>query len=378
MTCDRCEEARGKGMRYCPYCGEELRDGCPECERCRAEGARFCVACGRRLGTEPPAAPHPIAPDTRILLRKIVLLMLPVAVFMLAAETCYLIGGISTVFDWCADKTMSILGLVPMLVVLGTISGTALQIAWLLIVAAIVASLAVLGWQSLHAFKENEGDILQRLERMPVSTVGAMFSLMLALNIIVMVISTALGEPIEVPDGMASGNVPQALLDYADAAVWEEVISRIVPVGIPMAIAMLVSRRKGWLKAVLGGFGMSKFSIALIVISSVIFGFAHMSGWGISKVVPTFLTGIIMGYLFVRIGVHASIAFHFLVDYMSVISYTSLMVPMALVLLVTIAVGFVCLALTVLELKDSKERIEALPSWIPEAQESIPRRRERD
>lgn len=373
MTCDRCDEARRKGMRYCPFCGEELRGGCPECEKHRAEGARLCVACGRRFGNEPQTAP-----DTRVLLRKITLLMLPVAVFMLAAETCYLIGGIGTVFNWCANETMNILGLVPMLVVLGTISGTALQIAWLLIVASIVASLAVLGWQSLRIFRESRGDTLQRLEMMPVSTVGAMFSLMLAVNIIVMAISTALGEPIEVPDGMASGNVPQALLDYADAAVWEEVISRVVPIGIPMAIAMLASRGKGWFKALFGGFGMSKFSIALILISAVIFGFAHMSGWGISKVVPTFLTGIIMGYLFVEIGVHASIAFHFLVDYMSVVSYTSLMVPMALVLLVAMAVGFVCLALTMLELKDSKGKFEALPAWIPEAQESILRRRERD
>ena len=100
------------------------------------------------------------------------------------------------------------------------------------------------------------------------------------------------------------------------------------------------------------------------------FGFAHMSGWGILKVAPTFFTGMMMGWLYCRFGIHASIAFHFLVDYLAVISYTGLQIPVSLATLVVMAVGFVALGLIILGLRSIREDVKALPDWMPD-QESI-------
>lgn len=295
--------------------------------------------------------------------------MVPIAAILLFAELCYLVGGTFTVWDWCAEQSMSILGLVPHLVVLTTISGTTLQIAWVLIEISVILSLALVAYQTWKGMSK-EGEAEEKIVETPLFGVGCMFAAMIAANIIIMIISTALGEPIKVPEGMESGNTPESLLSFADAAVWEEVISRLVPIGIPMTIAGLIMKKNGWRTAVLGGFGLSKLAVVLIVISSLMFGFAHMSGWGFSKVAPTFVTGLMMGWLYCRFGIHASIAFHFLTDYLGVISYTSLQIPVALMTLVVIAVGFVALGLIVYRLRTIRDDVKALPDWVPD-QESI-------
>jgi hypothetical protein len=38
-------------------------------------------------------------------------------------------------------------------------------------------------------------------------------------------------------------------------------------------------------------------------------------GWGPWKVIPTFITGALFGYLYIKVGLHAAIAMHFLFDY---------------------------------------------------------------
>lgn len=307
------------------------------------------------------------------LVRRACLVLAPIAAVLLIAEFCYMIGGTFTVLDWCDYSTVSILGLVPHLVVLTTISGTALKIAWILIELSVILSLALVAYQTWRAVSEEER-IDEGITRTPLYNVGFMFAAMLAANIVIMLISSALGEPIRVPEGMESGNTPESLFSFADAAVWEEVISRLVPIGIPMAIAGLVLKKKGWAVDVLGGFGLSKLAVVLIVISSLMFGFAHMSGWGFSKVAPTFVTGLMMGWLYCRFGIHASIAFHFLTDYLGVISYTSLQIPVALITLVVMVLGFVALGLIVYRLRTIREDIAALPAWVPDQESNFCRR----
>lgn len=320
----------------------------------------------------PPAEAPRVRSDID-LVRKACLILAPIAAVLLIAEFCYMIGGTFTVLDWCDYSTVSILGLVPHLVVLTTISGTALKIAWILIEASVILSLALMAYQTWRAVSE-EGEIDERIARTPLYNVGFMFAAMIAANIVIMLISSALGEPIRVPEGMESGNTPDSLFGFADAAVWEEVISRLVPIGIPMAIAGLILKKKGWAIDVLGGFGLSKLAVALIVISSLMFGFAHMSGWGFSKVAPTFVTGLMMGWLYCRFGIHASIAFHFLTDYLGVISYTSLQIPVALITLVVMVLGFAALGLIVYRLRTIREDIGALPAWVPDQESSFCRR----
>ena len=198
MTCDRCEEFRTEGSRFCPFCGEEFRDDCPQCEGFRSNGSAFCGSCGKRFAVE---APERKPQGLRYALgRASVLIALAVGI-MLAIETAFLVAGTFTVWDWGADKSMKILGLVPNLVVITTISGLSVQLMWIFLEVSILASLALLLWRSKEAMA-GEGDLVERIGRTPLYTVAYMFGVSLILNFIIIGISTALGEPITVPDGM--------------------------------------------------------------------------------------------------------------------------------------------------------------------------------
>lgn len=372
MACDGCDRARAEGALFCPWCGEELRADCPECESHRRAGDRYCAECGKRLGlaTQPPDR----APRRRSFLETAALWLLPVTLIILVAELAYLVGGTFTVLDWASDGSMGILALVPNLVTVGTISGASLQVAWLLIEAAILASVAVLAWQAWRTMSSDGGGI----EGTHLYKTSLVFGASVALSVILSLIESALGSGIEVPDGMELGNTAEALLAYADAAVWEEVIARVAYIGVPMAVAALICRRRGAWRMLLGGFGLSKLSVALIVISALVFGFAHMSGWGWEKVIPTFASGLLMGYAYVRIGLHASITIHFLIDYLAVVMYTGLMVPIALLALLVMVLGALCLVLLVLRLRGFDGRLREMPAWMPPDQESIFSRTDRD
>ena len=58
----------------------------------------------------------------------------------------------------------------------------------------------------------------------------------------------------------------------------------------------------------------------LVALSSILFGLAHYlsgAGWDIGKVSEAALDGVALAYLYVRYGLHASIIFHWAVDYAS-------------------------------------------------------------
>lgn len=126
-----------------------------------------------------------------------------------------------------------------------------------------------------------------------------------------------------------SGAVPiwARMMGLAGASVWEEVIVRFLMIGVPLFLIKTLSNKESGsfsedlskkripFKELIGGrnvFGRSE--VTLIILSSSLFGLAHL-GWGPWKVVPTFVSGLLFGYLFIRVGLHASIVVHFLIDY---------------------------------------------------------------
>ena len=78
--------------------------------------------------------------------------------------------------------------------------------------------------------------------------------------------------------------------------------------------------KSSW-KYLFGGFGFNKKAIVLIFFSAFIFGAGHLQNWGWWKFFPTFVFGLIAGYLFCKYGVYATILLHFLTDYMSAESW---------------------------------------------------------
>jgi membrane protease YdiL (CAAX protease family) len=116
------------------------------------------------------------------------------------------------------------------------------------------------------------------------------------------------------------GTLANSLFSLANASVWEELIVRVLMIGLPMILVDLVrnKRQAKWHSYILGGkFGIGIPEVALVLISSFIFGIAHFaSGWGEWKIIPTTVGGVAFGYLFLRYGIAASIVMHFSIDYL--------------------------------------------------------------
>ncbi|MFO8050605.1 MAG: CPBP family intramembrane glutamic endopeptidase [Thermoplasmatota archaeon] len=111
------------------------------------------------------------------------------------------------------------------------------------------------------------------------------------------------------------------MFTLAEASVWEEITGRVLLIGLPVALYGLI-KGKGIssFKAMVGGTGhFGSLEVMLIFLSGSLFGMAHL-GWGPWKVLPTFVHGLMFGYLFVKVGLHAAIAMHFLFDYTSFFS----------------------------------------------------------
>jgi hypothetical protein len=111
------------------------------------------------------------------------------------------------------------------------------------------------------------------------------------------------------------------IYNLTSAAVYEEIISRILLIGIPLLIIHAVLRRtkKPIHRYLLGGgFKLNKLTIFLILFSSVTFGLAHAPGWDYWKVLPSFVSGLALGYLFVTKGIYLSILLHFSINFLTI------------------------------------------------------------
>jgi hypothetical protein len=137
-----------------------------------------------------------------------------------------------------------------------------------------------------------------------------------------MLISRDFGQPTSLSGGTPPWRILFAL---ANASVWEEIISRFLLIGIPLAIYEVISRLlfkekvNKFLNCFLGGnLKIEAKDILLILFSATLFGLGHFSGWSAWKVIPTFLGGLAFGYLFYKKGLHAAILLHFATDYLTI------------------------------------------------------------
>jgi membrane protease YdiL (CAAX protease family) len=150
----------------------------------------------------------------------------------------------------------------------------------------------------------------------------------------------AAGAPPSSPFTPTTTNAWVLLFDYSAASVFEEIAFRAFVIGVPLVLAALILRwaaprnapasgrpgapRKnvlGELRYLWGGQlrresprGVQLLAWILIFVSAFLFGLAHAPGWGWWKVLPAFVVGLGMGYLFVRHGLGAAILLHFATD----------------------------------------------------------------
>lgn len=337
MACDRCGPSRESGYSFCPGCGASLSEGCLYCNQYEREGYEFCGKCGRRLeGT--PSAPARTDP-----LKMAAIVSMPFVLILLVVELAVMLWGAADVWTFLADKTTYLFILTPSVQEFAALDGLALQTYWILLMLAIIASAVLVIVQSRDMLRPDSGGDTSKAERTPLYWLCLTFGSMIILNIIVSVIQGMFGNILEVPEWILEMSREEMLFQMAEAAVWEEVASRILPIGVPLTILAACYGRRDALRHLVGGTGVTRVSLALIMISSLAFGFAHVDSWSYAKMVPAAIGGVIMGYLYVRFGVHVSILFHFLTDYMTCSSYLIGEVAFGSIVLLIMITGLVCM-----------------------------------
>lgn len=294
-----------------------MSDDCPECPGSRNSGYRFCIGCGRDLSRR---ASSPVL-MFGLAITAICVLILGVEVFTAFYKSGY-------VFSNLYSYSNGFLILTPYPTTMFTITGIPLQIYYVILLIVMTVSVAwtvymFIGPLRSYAANGDEGPIKNTALFESATLFAALYVIELAFTMFLLLSGVDIGPGV-------SGDDWELMFLLLDASVWEEVVSRILLIGVPMMAIVLILRYRNsdtvddiadeetpWWRYLLGGFGMSRIAVVFIVFSALIFGIAHIPGWGLWKAFPTFLFGLIAGYLFVKYGVHVTIMIHFLTDYLS-------------------------------------------------------------
>lgn len=217
-------------------------------------------------------------------------------------------------------RSTSLFVIIPSVVPILSITGVVLVGYFVFLVLAILISyLYSMGESLLPA--ANEVILGKPGRHSTILTIGGLFFAVLVLNFIYYLLVESSGVSPNVPD-YESEPLWASVFSFANASVWEEIISRILLIGIPLLWIDLLFRRKQLLPPIrylVGGkIRFGSVECALILFSATMFGFAHVGGWDIWKVFPSLISGLCFGYLFVRIGLYAAIIFHFAFDFLTV------------------------------------------------------------
>jgi len=179
------------------------------------------------------------------------------------------------------------------------------------------------------------GEGVVALLRNPLSATIVVLGATLLATILLDLLQSSVG----VQTGGLSGDPFLILVSLVIAPLIEEVGFRFFLIGVPLFAILLLIRwpagaalRSLWRPSAAwdGVTDESSRSVAvptlrslvylLMVLSSVLFGLAHFlsgAGWDIGKVSEAALDGLALAYLYVRYGLHASIIFHWAVDFAS-------------------------------------------------------------
>jgi len=353
-----------------------MNEECPRCREYVAKGGFFCGACGRRLrnaeGDVLPTESDPFfgeyapMPEKQqfglieLILLAVCFVVMAIAVF----EAITLAVHIPEISLFLSDKYLYFFLLTPFPQTVFFLHGFALQAYLVLMTVIIIACVTIAIRKLADGIRAPGGKIEPGgAENTAAFWICIFLCAGLVINFIVTLITTAAGSEIGVPD--FGGKIEQMFL-MADAAFWEEIVTRMLFIGVPMAlISLVVTRKKESFKCLFGGFGMSMTAVALIIISGVIFGLAHYPGWEnqLWKVISTGVMGIFLGYLFVRFGLYAAILLHFITNFLSSFNWMGAEWLLIILTLLLLAMGFVALAYILKRLSSSGRAIKSLPSF---------------
>ncbi len=282
----------------------------------------FCSRCGAPLATPPPY--QPAKPVT---LRDIGRLMgaysaLPLLLLM-AVNVILAVWAIGLVYPHL-DRAIYLFVVTPWLVNFAELTGWSFWIYYIFLAAAIAASFAWMLHKSVRPLKD---ELMGRAvkEHSPLFTISTLFMAVLGFNIIFYALVASSGTSPTSPD-FDTPETWRIIYGFANASVWEEIVTRVLLLGVPLLLIDAL-RRSSSVKArerklrqyfLGGGLEIGKVEATLLLFSSTMFGIAHVWSWDLWKIIPAFVAGLAFGYLFLKLGIYASILLHFAFDFLSV------------------------------------------------------------
>jgi hypothetical protein len=253
-----------------------------------------------------------------------------VVLFFLAADLVALFAGVPTALAYTAaspDPIVPIYLAFPFPFLLFEFGGAAAAAWHLVLVGTIVAAAAAFlrghlkgAWALLMAVFEGRG-APPLSEQNGLFAFARLYSVSIMSAFAVSAIAAALNQTPAVPQVLQSEPFGAALIGLAHASVFEELVTRVLLLGAPLALIALLGRGRlegGARRYLLGGaFVLEGPALAFLVFQAVVFGAAHVPGWDLWKFPSTFVTGLALGVLFLRYGLAPCIVFHFVNDYLS-------------------------------------------------------------
>ncbi len=334
LLCPRC------GLRL-PFTGAFEFVMCPNCK-----GAVY-VAQAARAPSAPPSGftlPQSLPPAEALslfqipdelpppLIRRVArhatTLGVAVCLFILLANLVVLVVGIPAALAYAlsgAEPFVPIYVVFPFPILLGRLGGEAAAAWHMGLASAIIASAAHFlrghlpgAWAAFMRVFEGRGSP-PLSEPNGLFALVRLFSVSILASIAVAAIAGLFNQTPAVPVGLDTEPFGALLVTLAHASVYEELLTRVLLLGVPLLALHYLGR--GRLEGpphrylLGGGFTIGGPALALLVFQAAVFGAAHVPGWDLWKFPSTFVTGLALGYLFLRYGLSACIVFHFLTDY---------------------------------------------------------------
>jgi hypothetical protein len=342
-----------------------MTDNCPRCNEFRSKGSQFCGACGQRI----PKRNFLDFGNNPLFVGAFFTALLGVLI-LLVEVICLLLSSVEVldILDWAHINLVLI---TPKVISFYTLEGIALKLYWVIIILAILASAVYSIIKFIGALRASNSDGDKgHVENTGLFWAGVLFCATVTFTLAYNLLLMAFGTQIDASWINEYTDTEMKFL-LAEAPFWEEIVGRVLLVGVPMTvIALVVTKKANSLKCLLGGFGMSKVAIIFILFSGLMFGFAH-DGWGWEKIPDAAVAGFAMAYLYVRFGLYASIIMHFLTDYLSSFAWLGSPESEAIITLFILGLGLVSLVYLAPKIfrRDAIKTLPLFSSW-PDKKES--------
>ena len=144
-------------------------------------------------------------------------------------------------------------------------------------------------------------------------------------------VTKLLGISRHIPSSLYEVAFWQRLYRLPEAPVIEELVHRTLLLGVPLYFIHNYGSKEHKLKPLLlslfkrenrrylfgKGLKLDLTSLLILLLSSAVFSLGHL-GWDWTKLVPTFIGGVVLGILFLKKGLHVSILLHFSINSFSI------------------------------------------------------------